>query len=155
MRFSRIYRSKKRKVLLPHLSAPQTEPPAMSNWIPPTTNVFSREEDWFRGIYCSHRAFCGCDDPVRHLASLAATLGFQPGPPPSGDPRERSTPPVVRTGLPALPPPAQPGPSRPCGGSGAGRGGDGRRDAGDAAAGDDDLPEESVEELLDLLDDAE
>lgn len=155
MFLGRPYRQKKRKVLLQNLSATPPQPPAMTSWVPPTQHVTAREDDWFRGIYCTHRAFCGCGDPVSHLAALAATFGFQPGPPPSGGPRERLTPPVIRSGLPALPPPATPGPSRPCGGSEGGRGGEGRRDAGDGAAGDDDLPGESVEELLDLLDDAE
>lgn len=155
MRFSRIYRPKKRKVPLLHLPATEKKPTAMSHWVPPTQHVTSREEDWFRGIFTTHRAFCGCGDPVLHLSALSASLGFQPGPPPSGGPRERLTPPLIRPSLPALPPPATPGPSQQCGGSGAGRGDDGRRDDGGAAAGDDDLPGESVEELLDLLDDAE
>nr|BAB61610.1 ORF2 [Torque teno virus] len=125
----------------------------MSDWIPPTQNVPSREEDWFRGVYCMHRAFCGCNDPVRHLASLAANFGFQPAPASRSDPSAAATPPLVRN-LRALP--AAPTTPRPpsCGGTGGrGAGGD-RADDGGRADGDD-FQSGDVGELLDMLDDAE
>lgn len=125
----------------------------MSHWVPPTQHVHAREEDWFRSIFTSHRAFCGCGDPVLHLSNLSATYGFQPGPPPSGGPRERLTPPLVRS-LPALPAaPTSPRPP-PCGGTGgSGAGGD-RQDGGDGGDGGE-LAQGDVEELLELLDDPE
>lgn len=152
MRLSRIYR-KKRKVPLLLVPLAEREPQIMSQWVPPTQNAPGREEDWFRSIFTSHRAFCGCGDPVLHLSTLAATYGFQPGPPPSGGPRERLTPPLIR-GLPALPAaPTTPRPP-PCGGNG-GRGAGGDRQDGGGDGDGDEQPLGDVDELLDLLDDAE
>lgn len=151
MRLSNIYR-KKRKVLLSLVPVDKSKQPAMSDWIPPSQDVPSREESWFRSVYCSHRSFCGCNDPVRHLASLSASFGFQPGPS-SDSSGPRSTPTIVR-GLRALPAaPTNPRPP-PCGGVGGRGAGDGRRDDGEHGEGDD-LQPGDVQELLDVLDDAE
>ncbi len=145
---------KKRKVLLSPVPTPQKKQHIMSDiWLPPTRNASARGEDWFRSVYCSHQAFCGCNDPVRHLAALSAELGFQPGPSPGGNSGPRYTPPVVR-GLRALPAaPASPRP-QPCGGpGGSGAGGD----RGEGGEGGDraEPPIEDVSELLDLIENAE
>lgn len=150
MFIGRNYR-KKRKVPLLLVQPIQKKQHTMSDWIPPTQNVPSREEDWFRGVYCTHRAFCGCNDPPRHLAALSAAFGFQPAPTPRGGPGPSTTPPVVR-GLRALPP--VPTRQQPCGGPGGETDGGDQREGGDGGAAGE-LPPEDVEELLDLLDDAE
>ncbi len=153
MFIGRAYRRQKRKVPLSEVHYTETKRPRMSQWIPPTQNVQAREEDWFRGIYCSHRAFCGCNDPVSHLASLAAAFGFQPAPSRRQDPSPTSTPPLVRNlrALPAAPTTPRP---PPCGGTGGrGAGGD-RADDGGPAEGEE-FQSEDVGELLDILDDAE
>lgn len=152
MRFSRLYRSQKRKVPLYLLRATQKKQPAMSQWRPPTQNAAGREEDWFRGIHTTHRAFCGCGDPILHLTHLAAQLGYQPSPSSRGGSGNRITPPLrTLRALPAAPTTPRP---PPCGGAGGrGVGGD-RADAGESAGGDD-LHPEDVEELLDVLEDAE
>lgn len=152
MRFSKIYR-KKRKVplLLVHLD--KSKQLAMSDWIPPTQDVPTREETWFRSVYCSHRCFCGCDDVVRHLAALSATFGFQPGPSSRGNSGSRGTPAVVR-GLRALPAAPTNPRTTPCGGDGGrGAGEDRQDDGGDGAA--EEFQQGDVEELLDMLEDAE
>lgn len=152
MRFSRIYR-KKRTVPLPVVHKQQKERTTMSDWVPPTQNVSGREEDWLRSVHCSHRAFCGCGDLIRHLASVAASNGYQPPPGSPGGPGSSSTPLVIRRhrALPA--PPATPRP-QPCGGRGGGEGrGDHGEGGGDGAVAD--LQDADVQELLDILDDAE
>lgn len=150
MRFSRPYR-KKRKVLLPYLPTTKSTHSTMSDWIPPTDNVPQREDNWFRSVYTSHRAFCGCLDPVRHLAAVSAALGFQP-PPSRGSAGSHGTPAIVRA-LPALPaaPTSRP---PPCGGDGGRGAGEGRQDAG-GDGGADDFQQDDVDELLNMLDDAE
>nr|AEX59984.1 putative protein ORF2/3 [Torque teno virus] len=127
----------------------------MSDWIPPTQNVPDREEAFFRGVYCMHRAFCGCGDFVHHLARLSADFGYQPGPAPHGDSGPRATPGVVR-GLRALPAASSTPRDPPCGGGDGGRaGGEGRQDAGEDGGDGDDLAPGDIEELVDLLDDPE
>lgn len=154
MRFSRIYRQKRKVLLFPLRTAKKTRP-SMSDWIPPTQNVPDREEAFFRGVYCMHRAFCGCGDFVHHLARLSADFGYQPGPAPHGDSGPRATPGVVR-GLRALPAASSTPRDPPCGGGDGGRaGGDGRQDAGEDGGDGDDLAPGDIEELVDLLDDPE
>lgn len=145
---------KKRKVPLLLVPTPQKKLHIMSDrWIPPTRNVPARGEDWFRSVYCSHQAFCGCNDFIRHLAALSAEFGFQPGPSPGGNSGPRATPPVIRNlrALPAAPTTPRPPPCGGPGGSGAGG------DRGDAGEGGDlaEPPTEDVSELLDLIEDAE
>lgn len=152
MFLGKLYR-KKRRLSLSRVHPYSQKPLVMTHWLPPTQNVPTREEDWARGVYYSHRAFCGCNDPIRHLASLAATLGLQPETTSPGNPGSSSTPASLRPfrALPA--PPATPRP-QPCGGRGGGDGrGDRRGDGGDGAGAD--LQEGDVQELLDILDDAE
>lgn len=152
MFLGKLYR-KKRLLLLPSVPASKKKPPAMSDWIPPTQNVTDREGDWFRSVYCSHKCFCGCGDPVRHLASIAAAVGYQPPPGSRQAPGPSGTPPLVR-GLRALPAAPSGSSNPPCGGiAGRGTGGD-RSDAGGPSAGDDPY-DGDAEELLAALEDAE
>lgn len=143
---------KKRKVLLRPVPNTESQQPAMSRWCPPTQHASNREEDWFRSVHTSHRAFCGCGDPILHISHLAAQLGYQPGPSPRGSPGERISPPLRQ--LRALP--AAPTTPRPpqCGGAGGrGAGGDRADDGEGSAAGE--QPQEDVEDLLRVLEDAE
>lgn len=141
----RVWR-KKRKVLLSNLRTPSPVRPDMSQWLPPLQNVPQRERCWFNSIWQSHRSFCGCADPIRHLGHLAAQYNMQPGPSPGGDPRPPRPPSVRR--YPALPGPDTPAnpPLQRCrGGDGAG---DGAGPAGDGGpAADDEYRPEDLEDL--------
>ncbi len=120
----------------------------------PNTELYPVEKKTgYEALHCSHRAFCGCGDLIRHLASVAASNGYQPPPGSPGGPGSSSTPLVIRRhrALPA--PPATPRP-QPCGGRGGGEGrGDHGEGGGDGAVAD--LQDADVQELLDILDDAE
>lgn len=145
----RHYR-KKRLLPLRYVPVAPKKPPAMS-WRPPAHNVEGQEGLWYRSVFQSHGAFCGCGDFVGHLNRLAERLGRpQPPRPPGGPPG-----PAIRV-LPALPP-AEGSPRRhnrtenqPCGGGDADFGD--HRDAGDGGAAADDLSPADVEDLLDWLD---
>lgn len=146
----RHYR-KKRLLPLRYVPSAPKKPPIMS-WRPPAHNVEGQEGLWYRSVFQSHAAFCGCGDFVGHLNRLAERLGRpQPPRPPGGPPG-----PAIRV-LPALPP-AEGSPRRhnrtenqPCGGGGDAASGD-QRDGGDGGAGADDLSPADVEDLLDWLD---
>lgn len=132
MRFSRIYRRKKRLLPLLCLPAEPKEQPVMS-WRCPLENAYKREQYFLRGCQMLHTSFCGCDDFINHVIRLQNLHGnlHQPTGP--------STPPVGRRAL-ALP--AAPEPWRGDGGGPEGdRTADGPADAGgDYAPGDlDDL----------------
>lgn len=149
MFLGKLYR-KKRKVSLRSLSAPPKTGHTMSHWLPPLQNVPQRERCWFDSIFLSHRSFCGCDDPIRHLGSLAARYNMQPGPSPGGDRRPQRQAPV-RT-LPALPAPESRGnPPRPCRGGDGAEGGDGPAGDGGPTAAEEDYRAEDLEELYAAL----
>lgn len=139
---------KKRKVLLQTVPTPAKKP-AMSAWLPPIDNVTQRERSWFNSFFQSHRAFCGCNDPIYHLSTLAARFNMQSGPSPGGDPR-LPQPPLRR--LPALPAP-QNSPNNsnrrswPGGDGGAAGGPEGDGGAGGPAAADD-YQQEDLDELF-------
>lgn len=150
MFFGRCWR-KKRKVLLQDLSTPPKKP-AMSVWLPPIDNVTERERNWLSSFFQSHRAFCGCNDAIYHLSSLAARFNMQPGPSPGGDPRP-PRPPLRR--LPALPGPRDPPSdtsnrrSWPTGDGGDGGAGQGA--GGGATATEEEYRAEDLEELYAAL----
>lgn len=148
MFFGRVYRQKKRKLLL---LAVQTTPEAssMSLWRPPTRNVPSRERDWVEATFRAHSAFCGCPNPVIHFTSILARSNLQEGPQtPPQDPPEGAP------GLRALPAPSprrhtrsdNPRPDQwPTGGAAAAGRGDGDGGAADAA---DDYRAEDIDDLF-------
>nr|CAF05719.1 hypothetical protein [Torque teno virus]CAF05725.1 hypothetical protein [Torque teno virus]CAF05775.1 hypothetical protein [Torque teno virus] len=151
MYFSRKRRPKKERPLpLRYVCGlPPSRPDPMS-WRPPAHDVPGQEGLWYRSVFTSHGAFCGCGDFVGHLQRLSERLGRpQPPRPPGGPPG-----PAVRA-LPALPPP-EPEPRRHvqrenpgCGGGDAADGGP----HGEGGDGDDaDLGPEDLDELLDVLD---
>lgn len=117
------------------------------HWREPYDNVPSRERNWFEGVLRSHRAFCGCSDPVLHFTNLVARFNLQGGAASQGGPRN---PPPLRR-LPALPSPGTSTPRPPCpGGDGAASGGEARGDGGDGGerAARDDYREDDIEDLL-------
>lgn len=146
MFLGRPYR-KKRALLLPRLhSTSQTRPSMSHHWREPYDNVPNRERNWLEGVLRSHRAFCGCSDPVLHFTNLVARFNLQGGAASQGGPRN---PPPLRR-LPALPPaPSTPRPPCP-GGDGAAGGGEGRGDGGDGGerAARDEYREDDIEDLL-------
>ncbi|BAB61604.1 hypothetical protein TTV8_gp1 [Torque teno virus 8] len=125
----------------------------MSDWIPPAQNVADRESDWFRAVYCSHKCFCGCGDPVRHLASISAAVGYQPPPGSRQAPGSSGTPPLIR-GLRALPAAPSGSSNQQCGGT-AGRGTGGDRSEGGEPTAAEDPYDGDAEELLAALEDVE
>lgn len=128
MRFSRIYRRKKRLLPLLRLRAKPKAQPTMS-WCSPVENAYKREIHFLRACQLLHTCFCGCDDFINHVIRLQNLHGnlHQPTGP--------STPPVTRRAL-ALP--AAPESWRSGGGGGdAARSDDGPgADGGDYAPGD-------------------
>ncbi len=147
---------KKRKVLLQTVPATPPEP-HMSFWRPPVHNVPGLERNWYESVYRSHAAFCGCGDFINHINNLATSLGRPPQPRPPGAPQ----PPPIRP-LPALPAPEDPQPRRhnrtenqPWPGDGGGEGAAGDPVAAGEQEGGDEYGPEDVDQLLDMLDDAE
>lgn len=141
MFLGRVYRQKKRKVLL--LPVPTPKKTLSMSWSRPAHDAAGIERKWYDCVWSSHAACCGCGDPVGHLNRLATRLGRPPsaGPPPT--PRQPSV-----TPLPALPAPeAWPGDGAD---GGAGGGAAGGRGGGDGGAGD-----VADEDLLDAVDFAE
>ena len=143
MFLGRPYR-KKRQVPLPgvhHLPHPR---PSMSHhWREPIDNVPNRERHWLESALRSHRAFCGCRDPVLHFTNLVARHNLQGGGPSAGSLRD---PPPLRR---ALPPPPSPRPPCP-GGDGAADGGGSHVGDGDAGgrAARDEYGRDDIEDLL-------
>lgn len=152
MRFSKIYR-KKRKVLLPNLRYQQTQPPHhMSHWRPPLNNVPRQERQWFQTVLQSHALFCGCPDPVAHFNHMATRFGRA-----AADGQQQPPQPPQLRALPAPPVPDTPrrhtrseNPVWPGDGGGEGDRGEAEGDGGGADA--DDLNQEDIDELVDLLD---
>lgn len=153
MFFGRAWRQK-RQVLLSRVRAAEKTPPPMS-WHPPAHNVPGQENCWYRSVFLSHGAFCGCGDFVGHLVRLSERLGRPAPPRPPGGPQGAT--------LRALPaPPEQGSPSgerrhsrtenQPCRGAGGGDAGDGAPGDGGAAGEPDEFGDEDVGDLLDLLD---
>lgn len=141
---------KKRKV--PLLAVRATPPPQpMSHWRPPVHNVPGQERQYYEGCFRMHAAFCGCGDFINHLNSLASRIG-SPG---NGQPPRPDPPPRLRA-LPAPSSSSTPTDSRQAPWRGDG-GGDDAPGGGAAAGGPDDgeLGPEDVDELLELIDDAE
>lgn len=147
MFFARTWRKKRKVPLSPLRRAPQSRP-AMSQWLPPLQDVPNRERAWFNSIWQSHRCFCGCADPIRHLGHLAARYNMQPGPSPGGDPRPPRPPSLRR--YPALPGPDTPAsnpPPRPCRGGDGAEGGAGPAGDGGPTAADEDYRAEDLDAL--------
>ncbi len=144
MFLGRVYRQKKRKLLLLAVQTPP-EASSMSLWRPPIRHVPSRERDWVEATFRAHAAFCGCANPVIHFTSVLARFNLQGGPQtPPDDPPEGA--PVLR----ALPAPSprrrhtaseNPG-SQPWPTGGAAGGGRGDGDGGAADAADEYRPED-------------
>lgn len=119
------------------------------HWREPYDNVPNREKHWLEGVLRTHRAFCGCSDPVLHFTNLVARFNLQGGAASQGGPRN---PPPLRRLLP-LPPAPSPGntPRPPCpGGDGAAGGGEGRGDGGDGGerAARDEYRDDDIDDLL-------
>ncbi len=146
MFLGKLYRKKRQVPLRPLPATPKTGH-TMSHWLPPLNNVSQRERSWFDSIFLSHRAFCGCDDPIRHLSSLAARYHMQPGPSPGSDRRPQRPPPLRP--LPALPAPdSRNNPPRPCRGGDGAEGGDGPAGDGGPTATDAEYRAEDLEDLF-------
>ncbi len=103
MFLGRVYRQKKRKLLLLAVQTPP-EASSMSLWRPPMRHVPSRERDWVESTFRAHSAFCGCTNPVIHFTSVLARFNLQGGPqtppddPPEGAPVLRALPARARAG---------------------------------------------------------
>lgn len=142
MFLGRVYRQKKRKVLLLPLPTPKKKLP-MNRWSPPAHDARGIERQWYECVWRSHAACCGCGDFINHLNDLATRFGRPVGTRPPTTPQ----PPPVRS-MPALPAPeAWPGEGADGGAGGDAAGGLG---GGDAGAGD-----VADEDLLDAVDFAE
>lgn len=146
MFLGRPYR-KKRALSLSRLYHPSQTRPSMSHhWREPYDNVPNRERQWLEGVLRTHRAFCGCSDPVLHFTNLVARFNLQGGAASQGGPRN---PPPLRRLLPLPPAPSTPRPPCP-GGDGAAGGGDARGDGGDGGerAARDEYRDDDIEDLL-------
>lgn len=142
--------------LLPVPATPQQRPsraPLMAcgprGWMPPNFGGHDRENAWCKSVILSHDAFCGCDDPLAHLAALLpgrqasrqSTPSAPPPRPPPPTPRQGqgSGPPQGRIrpswSLPVTPPADEPW--QPGGGAGGDAGAGGGAAASLAAAAGD------------------
>nr|ABD34285.1 ORF2 [Torque teno virus]ABD34287.1 ORF2 [Torque teno virus] len=143
MRFSRIYKQKKRP--LPLLLV-RVEPKALASdmsWRPPVHNAAGIERQLLEGCFRFHAACCGCGSFITHLTILATRYGFTGGPAPPGGPGAL---PSLRRALPApAAPENQPEPEL-----WRGRGGGGDGNAGGRAEGGDggDFAPEELDELF-------
>lgn len=154
MFFGRPWRQKRKVPLSPLQTEPLQPPVHMSLWRPPVYNVPGQERQFYESCLRSHDAFCGCGDFITHLNNLATRIGR------AGDdqPPRPQRPPAIRS-MRALPaPPTSGNQSHDQGGPWPGDGGGesaagGPDDAG--PPGDGDLAPEDVEELLELVEEAE
>nr|BAA93578.1 ORF2 [Torque teno virus] len=149
MFLGRVYRHKKRKVLLPPLRAPQAARRAMS-WRPPVHDAPGIERNWYEACYRAHAGCCGCGNFVAHINILAGRYGFTGNPPPPGGPPP-GTPQIMR----ARRSPAQPEqpPALPWHGDGGEGGAGGPPGAGGDAAADAQLGDAELADLLDAIED--
>lgn len=147
MFLGRVYRQKKRKVLLLPVPTPKKKLP-MNRWSPPAHDARGIERQWYECVWRSHAACCGCGDFINHLNDLAARFGRPVGTRPPTTPQPAVPQPPVLRPMPALPAPE----AWPGDGADGGAGGDaaGGRGGGDAGAGD-----VADEDLLDAVDFAE
>ncbi len=136
MFLGRVYRQKKRKLLLRAL--PATQKTLTMSFVEPFLSSHKREILYYYGCVNMHNAFCGCDNFLTHLQRITTYISANQHTPPS-------TPANTLRRARALPAAPEPAPWR---GPGGGReGAEGGR--GEGEGGEDYAPED-----LDALFDA-
>nr|ABD34291.1 ORF2 [Torque teno virus]ABD34293.1 ORF2 [Torque teno virus] len=151
MFLGRVYRHKKRKVLLSTLRAPQASRRAMS-WRPPVHDAPGIERNWYEACFRAHAGACGCGNFIMHLNLLAGRYGFTPGSAPPGGPPPGT--PQIRRARPSPAAPQEPA-ALPWHGDGGDGGAAGPPDAGGDAVAGAPYGEQELADLLDAIEDDE